>query len=76
MQISIISAKRKRGVSATQCCAPKEFVGTEPFAVLYGDDVIIGEPPAIGELCDAYEKYGKSVVGIKEVSDELIVKYS
>ena len=54
----------------------KEFVGSEPFAVLYGDDVIIGEPPAIGELCEAYEKYGKSVVGIKEVSDEFIVKYS
>ena len=54
----------------------KEFVGDEPFAVLYGDDVIIGEIPAIGELCEAYEKYGKSVVGIKEVSDELIVKYS
>ncbi len=54
----------------------REFVGDEPFAVLYGDDVIIGEVPAIGELCDAYEKYGKSVVGIKEVSDELLVKYS
>ena len=54
----------------------KEFVGGEPFAVLYGDDVIIGDPPAIGELCEAYEKYGKSVVGIKEVSDEFIVKYS
>lgn len=54
----------------------REFVGNEPFAVLYGDDVIIGEVPAIGELCDAYEKYGKSVVGIKEVSDELLVKYS
>lgn len=54
----------------------REFVGSEPFAVLYGDDVIIGEPPAIGELCEAYEKYGKSVVGIKEVSDEFIVKYS
>ena len=54
----------------------KEFVGSEPFAVLYGDDVIIGEPPAIGELCEAYEKFGKSVVGIKEVSDEFIVKYS
>ena len=53
----------------------KEFVGNEPFAVLYGDDVIIGEIPAIGELCDAYEKYGKSVVGIKEVPDELVVKY-
>ncbi len=54
----------------------KEFVGDEPFAVLYGDDVIVGEIPAIGELCEAYEKYGKSVVGIKEVSDELLVKYS
>lgn len=53
----------------------KQFVGNEPFAVLYGDDVIIGEIPAIGELCEAYEKYGKSVVGIKEVPDELIVKY-
>jgi UTP--glucose-1-phosphate uridylyltransferase len=53
----------------------KEFVGDEPFAVLYGDDVIIGEIPAIGELCEAFEKYGKSVVGIKEVPDELIVKY-
>ena len=54
----------------------KEFVGAEPFAVLYGDDVIIGEIPAIGEMCEAYEKYGKCVVGIKEVSDEFIVKYS
>lgn len=53
----------------------KEFVGNEPFAVLYGDDVIIGETPAISELCEAYEKYGKSVVGIKEVPDELVVKY-
>ncbi len=53
----------------------KEFVGDEPFAVLYGDDVIIGETPAIGELCDAYDKYGKSVVGIKQVSDEYVVKY-
>ena len=43
--------------------------------MLYGDDVIIGEIPAIGELCEAYEKYGKSVVGIKQVSDEQVVKY-
>ncbi len=54
----------------------KQFVGSDPFAILYGDDVIIGENSAIGELCQAYEKYGKSVVGIKEVSDEAIVKYS
>lgn len=54
----------------------ESFAGNEPFAVLYGDDVIIGEPPATKELCEAYEKYGKGVVGIKEVPDELLVKYS
>ncbi len=54
----------------------REFVGDEPFAVLYGDDVIIGETPTTLELCEAFEKYGKNVVGIKEVSDEAIVKYS
>ncbi len=53
----------------------KQFVGNDPFAVLYGDDVIIGESPAIGEMVEAYERFGKSVVGIKEVPDEAIVKY-
>lgn len=53
----------------------KQFVGDDAFAVLYGDDVIIGDSPAIGEMCETYEKYGKSVVGIKEVSDEQVTKY-
>ena len=43
---------------------------------LYGDDVIIGEDPACGQLCRAYEEFGKGVVGIKEVSAEAIKKYS
>ena len=72
--IYYIRQKVTKGLGDAELRA-KEFVGDEPFAVLYGDDVIIGEIPAIGELCEAYEKYGKSVVGIKEVPDELIVKY-
>ena len=46
------------------------------FAVLYGDDVIIGEDPAIAQLCRAYDKYGKGVVGVNKVSPEAIGKYS
>ncbi len=72
--IYYIRQKETRGLGDAVLRA-KEFVGDEPFAVLYGDDVIIGEIPAIGELCEAYEKHGKSVVGIKEVPDELVVKY-
>lgn len=54
----------------------RDFVGHEPFAVLYGDDVIIGDVPCCRQVCDAYEKYGLGTVAIKEVSDEFIVKYS
>lgn len=54
----------------------RAFVGDEPFAVLYGDDVIIGEDPALAQLIRAYEAYGKSVVGVKEVSAEMISQYS
>lgn len=72
--IYYIRQKETRGLGDAVLRA-KDFVGNEPFAVLYGDDVIVGDTPAIGELCEAYSKYGKSVVGIKEVSDEFVVKY-
>ena len=72
--IYFIHQKETKGLGDAVLRA-KEFVGNDPFAVLYGDDVIIGEIPAIGELCEAYEKYGKNVVGIKEVTDEQVVKY-
>lgn len=54
----------------------KSFIGNDPFAILYGDDVIIGEDPCIGQLCRAYDEYELGVVGIKEVSEEAILKYS
>lgn len=54
----------------------RSFIGDEPFAVLYGDDVIIGEDPACGQLIRAYEEFGKGVLGVKKVAPEDISKYS
>ena len=54
----------------------RSFTGDEPFVVLYGDDVIMGEDPVASQLIRAYETYGKPCVGIKEVTREAIVKYS
>lgn len=73
--IFYIRQKETKGLGHAVLCAEK-FVGNEPFAVMYGDDVIIGEDPAIAQLCRVYEKYGKNVVGIKEVPTELVKKYS
>lgn len=72
--IYYLRQKETRGLGDAVLRA-REFVGNEPFAVLYGDDVIIGETPTTKELIEAYEQHGKSVVGIKEVSDQAICKY-
>lgn len=75
--IQYVRQQEAKGLGHAVLCA-KSFVGSDPFAVLYGDDVIISPPdkPAIGQLCEAYERYGLGVVGMKEVTPEQIVKYS
>ena len=73
--IFYVRQKETKGLGHAIGCA-REFVGDEPFAVLYGDDVILGEDPACGQLMRAYEQFGSGVVGVKEVSREAIRKYS
>ena len=53
----------------------RKFVGDEPFAVLYGDDVVFSETPVVRQMMDVYEKYGKAVVGVKPVPKEQLQKY-
>ena len=52
----------------------KEFVGNEPFAVMYGDDLIKGGC-ALKELIEVYEKYDCNVIGVQEVPHDLTCKY-
>ena len=72
--IYYVRQKETKGLGHAVLCA-KSFVGNEPFAVMYGDDVIISEDPVVGQLCRAYEKYGCGVVGVKEVPREDVPKY-
>ena len=75
--IQYVRQQEAKGLGHAVLCA-KSFVGNDPFAVLYGDDVIISPPdqPAIGQLCQAYDRYGLGVVGMNEVTPEQILKYS
>jgi UTP--glucose-1-phosphate uridylyltransferase len=73
--IYFVRQKETRGLGHAVNCA-RSFVGNEPFAVLYGDDVIIGEDPACGQLIRAYDEFGKGVLGVKKVTKEAITKYS
>jgi len=54
----------------------KSFVGNEPFGILLGDDIMLGQKPVLKQLVEAAEANGCSAVAIHKVPDELIVKYS
>ena len=73
--IYFVRQKETKGLGHAVSCA-RSFVGNEPFAVLYGDDVIIGKDPACGQLIRAYEEFGRGVLGVNRVSPEAITKYS
>lgn len=73
--IYFIRQKEPRGLGHAVLAA-RNFIGNEPFYVLYGDDVIMSKTPVCAQLRDAYEKYGKAACGVKEVTAEQILKYS
>jgi len=53
----------------------KNFVGNEPFAVMYGDDVMMYDKPVLKQLIDIYEEKDCNVIGVQEVPKELTYKY-
>ena len=73
--IYYVRQKETKGLGHAVNCA-RSFVQGEPFAVLYGDDVILGKDPVCGQLMRAYEEFGLGVVGVKEVTADAIRKYS
>ncbi|MCL2507864.1 MAG: UTP--glucose-1-phosphate uridylyltransferase [Oscillospiraceae bacterium] len=72
--VYFIRQKVTKGLGHAVLCA-KSFVGNEPFAVLYGDDVIISEDPVTAQLCRVYEEFGCGAAGVQTCSEEDIQKY-
>jgi UTP--glucose-1-phosphate uridylyltransferase len=53
----------------------RHAVGNEPFAVLWGDDILLGEPPVARQLIDVAERYDGPVVGVRKVPETDFEKY-
>lgn len=73
-RIYFVRQKEARGTAHALKFA-EAFCGREPFAVFYGDDLIVSEVPVCAQLISAYEKYGRAVCGVHEVPTELVKKY-
>lgn len=69
-----VRQKEPKGLGHAILCA-KSFIGDEPFGVILGDDLVVSEKPALGQLIEAYNKTGTSVLGVQEVPHDQTYKY-
>ena len=74
--ISYVTQEELNGTAGALKYA-KEFVGNDPFAILFGDDVMYNaDYPVTKQLIDVYEKTGKAVIGCANVLREEVPKYA
>lgn len=74
--IYYVRQKEPKGLGHAVLCA-RSFIGSEPFAVLLGDDVVLdsGGGDAMSQLIDCYQQVGASVLGVQTVADADVSKY-
>jgi len=53
----------------------RQHVGSEPFAVLLGDDIMVDDARLLRSMLGVYERYGRSVIAVMEVPREDISSY-
>jgi UTP--glucose-1-phosphate uridylyltransferase len=59
--VSFTRQQKPLGLGHAVWCA-RHLVGDEPFAVLLPDDLLVGQPGALTQMIEAYEKVGGGVV--------------
>ncbi|WP_160032341.1 UTP--glucose-1-phosphate uridylyltransferase GalU [Paenibacillus sp. An7] len=74
VEIHYIRQKEPKGLGHAVWCA-RNFIGNEPFAVLLGDDIVVSETPCTRQLIDQYGKFGKSILGVKNVNNNETDRY-
>ena len=75
VKVSFTYQHEQLGLGHAVLCAI-EFVNNEPFALLLGDDLYVGDKlPVTKQLINAYEKTNSSILGTLNVSIDDVSKY-
>src|SRR5215467_15356478 len=74
INVSYVRQKEALGLGHAIWVA-RDAVGTEPFAVLLGDDIIQSHVPCMRQMIDIFEKLQASIIATCEVPHEEIHQY-
>jgi UTP--glucose-1-phosphate uridylyltransferase len=72
--IYYVRQKEALGLGHAILCA-QSFIGSEPFAVLLGDDIVMSETPCLKQIINVFEYCNSSVVAIQPVPESDVSKY-
>lgn len=61
--------------NATPILNVKHLIGNEPFAVLFGDDVMANKKPRLKQMIETFEKYKDPILGVIPTDDKGTEKY-
>lgn len=73
---NIISIRQKQAMGlghAVHCGLP--IIGKEPFAVLLGDEITMGQPNVTSQLVKSFDETSTSTISIMKVDDKDVSKY-
>jgi UTP--glucose-1-phosphate uridylyltransferase len=73
-QFAYVRQKHPQGNGHAVLCA-WPVIGDEPFAMIWGDDIVAADPPCIQQMIDVYERHGGAVGAVMRVADTDISKY-
>ena len=73
-EIVTVRQQQPLGLGHAVWCA-RHIVGDEPFAVLLADDLMVGQPGALRQMIEAWEKVGGNLVATEEVPAEKTKSY-
>ncbi|MCL1917954.1 MAG: UTP--glucose-1-phosphate uridylyltransferase GalU [Peptococcaceae bacterium] len=74
VNIQYVRQKEALGLGHAIYCASRS-IGSEPFAVLLGDDIIDSQRPCLEQMMDYYNEYGGNLIGVQQVAVEDAPKY-
>ena len=72
--IYYVRQKEAKGLGHAIYCARK-FVGREPFAVLLGDDLVVGKKPCLRQMLEVYSQFGGNIIALQKVARDQIGNY-
>ncbi len=72
--IYYVRQKEALGLGHAIHCA-KTFIGSEPFAVLLGDDIVDAKTPCLKQMIDVYDEYQTTLLGVQTVDPKAVSKY-